>query len=182
MRTYFLTAPRWVLGVLTGLPFGLIMAIYFKIVSPASWTVTLISGAMAAVFFGTGMAYSLNKSRKLMRDAAADLTTDQLAAAQRAAGRGPIPADPAIRAAARGIATQQLGYSLRYRKLWIVAAAFLALSLVVSFIDDGAEWRNAGTVAGLLAAGFQLYWPRRLRERIRRLSSDEDEQAEGATR
>jgi hypothetical protein len=59
----------------------------------------------------------------------------------------------------------------RYRKYWIVAAAFLALSLVLSIID-GLEWRNTGVVVGLLAVGFQLYWPRRLRERIRQLSAD----------
>jgi hypothetical protein len=61
MRAYLSKAPRWIMAVITGLPFGIMMGIYTKIDGPMSSTGAVLEGLVAGVFFGVAMAFSIDK-------------------------------------------------------------------------------------------------------------------------
>jgi hypothetical protein len=51
-----LNAPRWVLALVTGVPFGLWMALSTRFLQDGSWTEALVTGGVAGVFFGATMS------------------------------------------------------------------------------------------------------------------------------
>src|SRR3954454_2835079 len=133
MRTHLAKPPRWVLAVITGFPFGITMGIFTKIDGPTSWTESVVGGLVIGVVFGVAMAFSLDKRLCTMDAAVGDLPTGKRKAAHRAADRGPLPADPEIRAAALRIAMNKLDL-LRPKKLFIVAAMVLLLTSTVGLV------------------------------------------------
>jgi hypothetical protein len=84
MRAYLSKAPRWIVAVVTGLPFGVMMGIYTKIDGPTSWMGAVLGGLVAGVFFGAVMAFSIDKRRRAMRAAVGDLPTGEAKAARAA--------------------------------------------------------------------------------------------------
>jgi hypothetical protein len=177
MRIDLADAPRWVAGVVTGIPFGAAMGVYTKIDGPTSWTAAIVGGLITGVAFGTGMALWLDRQRRELRAAAGDLPAGKLMAARRAAHRGPVPIDPEIRAAARRIATRQLDRFLRTRKLFIAVMA-LAVVVGVGMALTGSPWRLLYALGAGALLIDQRYWPQRLRRRIALLSEATDETAE----
>jgi hypothetical protein len=175
MRTDLADAPRWVLGTVTGIPFGAATGVYTTIDEPTSWTEAIVAGLIAGVIFGATMAYSLDQRRREVRAAAGDLPANKFRS--RAAARGPVPTDPEIRAAARRIATQQLDRFFRGRKLSIAAMA-LAVVFGVGMALTGSPWRLLYALgAGALLIN-QRHWPQRIRRRIALLSDTTEETAE----
>jgi len=55
VRTSLLTAPRWVLVLVYGVPFGLWMGLFGRFAHHDSWTEALIGGVLAGLFFGIFM-------------------------------------------------------------------------------------------------------------------------------
>ena len=177
MRTYLADAPRWVLGVVAGVPFGAGMGVYTKLSWSMSWPAAIVGGLITGVAFGATMAFSLDKQRREVHAAAGDLPANKLRAGHRAAERGPVPIDPETRAAARRIATRQLELLLRVRK-FVIAAMALQLVSSVGMAVTGSPWRLlCALVVGVLLIG-QWYWPQRIRRRIALLSEATDETAE----
>jgi Flp pilus assembly protein TadB len=170
MRAYLSKAPRWIMAVIIGLPFGIMMGIYTKIDGPMSSAGAVLEGLVAGVFFGVAMAFSIDKRRRAMRAAVGDLPTGEAKAARRAADRGPIPTDPEIRAAAVRIATQQLDL-LRpvLRRRFIVAMVLLLTFSVVGAVIESPWYLLYALVPALLLTSL-WYLPRRIRRRIRLLS------------
>jgi Flp pilus assembly protein TadB len=170
MRAYLSKAPRWIMAVSIGLPFGIMMGIYIKIDGPTSWMGAVVGGLVAGVFFGAVMAFSIDKRLRAMRAAVGDLPAGEAKAARRAADRGPIPTDPEIRAAAVRIATQQLDL-LRpvLRRRFIVGMVLLLTFSVVGAVIES-PWYLLYALVPALFLTSQWYLPRRIRRRIRLLS------------
>jgi hypothetical protein len=106
------------------------------------------------------------------------LTREQRRTAFRASRRGPIPTDPAIRAAALAAARQQLDrYRSRlFRVFLVVMPVFLVLSAVLTLLDDDREkWRAILPLAGAVLLTWAAFEPRRLRRRINLLSTPDQE-------
>jgi Flp pilus assembly protein TadB len=176
MRTYLADPPRWVLGVVTGVLFGVATGVYFKMYAP-TWTAAILRGLGVAAVFGATMAFSLYRERRDMRAVVGELPANKFKAAYRAAERGPVPTDPEIRAAARRIATQELARHLRGRTFVIVGSAF-ALVASVGLAVIGSPWQLLyAPVVGVLLV-VQWYWSQRLRRRIALLSEATEQTAQ----
>jgi hypothetical protein len=170
MRTYLLTAPRRMVGLFSGLIFGIGSAVFARVIDPpTSWPVTAVIGVATGVLFGGAMAFTLGRQRRALRTAAGDLPPAQLSAAYRAAAWGPIPADPQIRAAAARVAQSRIEAVRRARILFAAGLFLLSAGAVVNVLAG-----NYGTavlnVAAVLVLGSELYQLRRLPRRVESLS------------
>jgi uncharacterized membrane protein YraQ (UPF0718 family) len=170
MRTYLLTAPRWAVGLYSGLFFGIGIAVVTRSFDqPTSWLVAAVTGVVTGVLIGAVMAFTIGVQRRDLRAAAGDLPAAQLLDAYRAAVRGPIPADPQVRAAAARVA-QRLIHAVR--QTWILSSA-LAILLVVGAVMNtttGEYGLAAMLAAAALANATEVYQLKRLRRRVERLS------------
>jgi hypothetical protein len=169
MRTYPANLPRWALALATGLPFGTAMGITFKIAGSASWTTAAVGGLIVGVGFGLAIAFAIDKRRREVRAAIGDLPADMSRAARRAADRGPIPADPEIRATALRLANDQLHRFRSVQKPFVVLAVLLLVSSVGQAVTTSA-WYLPEVLVSLLLLMGRWYWPKRLRRRIELLS------------
>jgi MFS family permease len=109
MRMYLLTAPRWVVGLGSGLLIATVVAVVFQFDnSTRSWTASVLTGVVFGALLGGGLVLSLTMQRSELREAAGELPPAQLSAAYRAAVWGEIPRDPVVRAAAARVAQRRL--------------------------------------------------------------------------
>lgn len=165
---------RWFTGILTGLVYGVLFALATRYLASESWTTAVIAGAATGPPFGIVMMIVQRRIDRLLSSLPGDLTRKQRRAAARAAGRGPVPTDPAVRAAALNFARQQLE---RYQSRWmrvalVVVPLFLVLSSVAALLDDDREWWSGiPQLAGAAAFGLMAFEPRRLRRRVAVLST-----------
>jgi hypothetical protein len=172
MRTFPFELPAWRLATMVGLPAGLLMTVGDRYVSQGSWTEALVSGAVVAVLLGGILLLGANRQRGLIRAAAGDLDQPALAAASRAAVRGPVPTDPQVRAAALDIATKQLRVVERPVVRILLTVAFsLGAIATIGAVAGGFGWLALLPAATTLSLGSQLHAVRRLRARIRQLSA-----------
>jgi hypothetical protein len=115
MRVSVEKSPAWVICLLTGVPFGAAMGTYSKI-DGSSLKFAVIGGVLIGFLFGTTMAFTLRRQRKLLvRAVGPDTSPVDRRAAGRALRRGPVPADPEVRAAAIRLARHQLDLLLHWR-------------------------------------------------------------------
>jgi hypothetical protein len=172
MRMYLLTAPRWVVGLGSGLLIATVVAVVFRFDnSTRSWTASVLTGVVFGVLLGGGLVLSLTMQRGELREAAGELAPAQLSAAYRAAVWGEIPSDPVVRAAAARVAQRRLETLRRPRFLVAIIAIAMTVGTVLHVLAD-----NYG-LAGLLAvAGLgwivEFFQPARLRRRLELLSAD----------
>ncbi|MFI7067948.1 hypothetical protein ACIBL3_43620 [Kribbella sp. NPDC050124] len=153
MRTYLLTTPRWVVGLFSGLVFGLGMAALIRFSSPpASWREAAVIGGVAGVLFGSAMAFGLDRQRRELRAAAGDLPPRQLLEAYRAAFRGPMPDDPLVRSAAARVARRRLESLRRARILFVILAILMGIGAVTNLI--GGDYWGAALLAAAALAWF----------------------------
>ena len=170
MRKWMLNAPRWVLALVTGVPFGLWMVLFGRFFQDVSWTQALVSGGIAGVFFGAAMGVYLHRLYRRTREAVGDLSNAEIKRAGRASVRGPVPADAEIRAAAHGLAISNFDL-LRRQRVW--ALPFLALMLgagIFLTVTEGAGWWIPIAFCAILGA-VTVYLPRHLRRRIELLQA-----------
>ncbi len=100
----------------------------------------------------------------------AGLTAERRTLAVRASRRGPVPDDPAIRAAAAGVTEDQLEQSISQRsKNLAIFAVIGLLELVMALTSSPWYWVATLMFAALFVA--QLKEPRTLRRRLALLSA-----------
>jgi hypothetical protein len=163
----------WLTGILAGLLYGVLFALAAHYLVSEDWTAAVIAGAVTGPLFGLVMAIVQRRTDRLFSSLPGDLTRKQRQAATRASRRGPVPADPAIRAAALDLAHRQLErYQTRWMRVALVAVPiFLVLSAVASRLDDDHQWWSGLVqLAGAALFGFMAFEPRRLRRRVAALS------------
>jgi len=110
----------WVQAMLFGVVFGVVMGLFAAHQSHGSGVADgLVTGSIGGVVFGLAMGWGTRRQQvaREQRTAAvtAGLTAERRTQALRVSRRGPIPDDPAIRAAAAGLARDQLGQSISHR-------------------------------------------------------------------
>ena len=170
MRTYLLTAPRWILGLGTGLLFGGLFGFFGWVFGAMSGPEPVIAGVVCGLLFGGSMVIMRERQQRQLRTAAGELPPDQLRAADRAASRGAVPTDPQVRAAAARVAQSRLDSMLRLRVIVIVGIVLLIASTVLNAID-GEIWSTIITCLGVLTMANLLYEIKRLRRRVGELST-----------
>jgi hypothetical protein len=172
--------PSWVAGTAAGVMYGVLFALGARYLGDVSWTAALIMGGIGAPFFGVAMGFLNRQMKQMMAPTAGgdDLTRKQRGTAFRAAQRGPIPEDPAVRAAAAEYARRHLHQAeKRWNRIMIAFGAFfLLVSFVVGvFDDDRPWWRSLLPLCGAALFSCLLFQPRRLRRRITALTAEQPE-------
>ena len=164
MRTWLLTAPRWVHQVTSGVLFAVVWtAIWLVEDDDAPWA-ALVGGVVAGALFGLLMGAWSHRTAQGTRAAIGELTPRERRAAARASWRGDVPADPGVRAAAVRMVDHQLALYLPLRAFTlVVGAVFLAGYVLAALISSPWWWLAAAFWAGMLA--LSLLAPSRLRRR-----------------
>jgi hypothetical protein len=169
VRNLLRDATDWQYGLCMGLLFGVLFGVGLRYPMGESWTVALVSAGLAGPPFGLAMALVRRRERRSMeRFRSIDLTPKQQRLAQRAAWRGPVPSDPAVREAAAELARVQVRrlvawwFRLLAGLMFLVEVAALVLDVVAGDWSPGMVLK----VAGALLFGFGLIGPRLLRKRL----------------
>ncbi|TCO41014.1 hypothetical protein EV646_116105 [Kribbella antiqua] len=135
-------------------------------------TFALVGGLVVGAFFGAGMTYSLNRQRRSERRALGNVRQQDWKAARRAAARGAVPADPAVRAAAARLAVDQLSSLRRRRKLIVIVFGVNLVIAVVNLFVNPSLWCAVLAICWTLGVAGQWYLQRRLRHRVNLLTDD----------
>jgi hypothetical protein len=165
-----LNAPWWVLALVTGVPFGLVMGV-FVAVRDGDPLLAAYMGAVAGTFFGLAMGVVLARQNRRAR-AALTVAPGQELAVLRAAGKGPAPADPAVREAALRLVIDQRRQLARWRiPSLVLFGAFAVLDAVVAITGNPWLWLGVALFVGL--AALPLVTARRVERRIAVLQGHE---------
>lgn len=169
MRERLLHAPAWVLGLLNGSLFGLFWTAFTRYSDGDSWTSALVQGALMGLFFGAVMGRLQHRQQQGVRDVAGRSPEGLSRRVRRAAVRGPVPAEPAVREAARGLALAQLVQLDRQRR-W-APTFFVLVGLLSAYLAmTDSPWWWLAVVAWAVAAVGHPWLRSRLRRRTALLS------------
>ena len=163
MRTWLDDAPRWVQVLVIGTAFGAAMGLWHYL-SGESVASAVGQGAVGGVVFGAVMATWRRRVRTQERAAIGPLPDGLEPTVRRAAFRGPVPTDPAVRASAARLAAVQLAESRRHR-LRDVAVFGVLILCAASLALSSAWWSLALAWTTALLVG-RLWEPRRLQRRL----------------
>jgi len=176
MSAHVLTAPRWLLGVVVGLPIAVVVGLLVGLLSSGDWFLALLCGAFAGLLIGLLVAHTALTHRQQVRLAVGELPLETLVPAYRASQGGPVPADPATRATALKIATHQLNLlGGNSSGILIPFCLMPALLVFITDTDRPAAYVAIPALLGVLATALLsyqlLYVPRQLRKRVDLLSA-----------
>jgi hypothetical protein len=163
-RDRLLTAPRWVIGLISGLLFGAVMG-GMNGLRHGRWAEAFIEGAIAAVVYGAIMGVVMHRQFGRYREAVGDVPQSEVRRAVRQAGRGSVPEDPEVRAAAYRLLITQRDELRRLRPLALVVLLVLAASGTFLAIAQRPGWWEAWLVWVLFLV-LHLVVPRRLGRRL----------------
>lgn len=170
MRAYLLTAPRWVLSLLHGLPFGFVLATAILWDRQASAQQIIGLGLVSGLVYGVGVAFAGEKERREARTVIGEVSPDRLRAVCRASRRGPVPADPEVRASSLRLA----GHDAAKAQRGLILTIPFGLLLTVAAITKAGESPVFIVLAVLFAVGlgYQLFATRQLKHRAQLLGAD----------
>lgn len=176
MRNRLLDLPPWLMGIVSGLLYAVLFGLAMRYVFSEEWPTALTAGAVTGPLFGIAMAVINWRAQRALAAVGGDvLTREQRHAAQQATEGGAAPSDPAVRAAALGLARRNLvrAEARAPRIIMAVAAVGVALVSTMQMLDGDSDWSRS--LPSLGSAGFVgfyiIHWPRRIRRRIAELSS-----------
>jgi len=164
----------WRRALLYGVPFGIVIGLFAAHRGHGSGLADgLINGIFSGALFGLAMGWLTRRQQaaREQRTAAftAGLTAQHRTLAVRASRRGPIPDDPAIRAAAARLTRDQLERTTSQRNRNLAGlAAFTLLELVQALISS--PWFWLGVLLFAVAIVAQLRQPRTLHRRLAQLN------------
>ena len=170
VNAWMTRAPRWQLSVLMGLLVAPCFVLVFRLGRDTTWTTAVLTGLLTAAICAPVLGFMVARQIRDSVVAGGPLTDVDRAVAERAARRGPVPEDDALRLAALRIAEDraaQLG-TARVRAC-LFGAALLLVSVVLAVLTSPWWWTAAVFWAALLAVS--LVAPGRLRRRIELLRS-----------
>lgn len=164
MRAYLLTAPRWVLSLLHGLPFGFVLATAILWDRQASAQQIIGLGLVSGLVYGVGVAFAGEKERREVRTVIGDASPDRLRTVCRASRRGPVPADPEVRASSLRLARHDAAKAQR----GLILAIPFGLLLTVAAVTKINESPVLILVAALfpVTLAYQVFATRRLKQRV----------------
>lgn len=171
MQSNFSDPPRWLVAVWTGLIGGVGVGFFIK-TDGTGWTPSAIIAGVAAILFALVTGKLEPSWRREREELEAGLPADKVQLARRASMRGPVPADPEVRAAALRIAFDGLARSSKQPGPRLATAFGVVMAIVaVGAALSGSLWAllYAFSASAMLYSGW--YLPRRLRRRIELLSA-----------
>jgi Flp pilus assembly protein TadB len=164
VRTWLLTAPRWVHRAVSGVLFGGFMTVFLGLEDGGSWPAAVLGGVVGGLLFGLVMGSWSHRTARGTRAAIGELGPRERRIAARASWRGDVPADPDVCRAAVRMIDHQLALYLPLRTFTLVVGAlFLAGYVVAAVLSSPWWWAAAAFWAGMLA--LSLLAPGRLRRR-----------------
>lgn len=171
MRERMLQAPPWVLAVVSGTMFGSSWALWTHYGDGDSWTASLVPGVLLGLFFGAVVGPIQHRQQRGVREAAARSPEGLSRRVRRAAFRGAVPGEPAVREAAQGLALAQLTQLDRQRR-W--APLFFLLMAIVSAVaaTTGSPWWSLAVPVWTLAAAWHIWLRGHLRRRAALLGAE----------
>lgn len=165
----------WSRALLYGVPFGVVMGLFAAHRGPGFGVVDgLIAGIFSGVLFGLAMGW-LTRRQQLAREQraaafTAGLTAQHRTLAVRTSRRGPIPDDPATRAAAAALTRDQLERSTGQRNKNLARlGALVLLELVLALTSSPWFWLAVLIFAAAIVA--QLREPQKLHRRLAQLNA-----------
>jgi hypothetical protein len=172
MRYYLNTAPRWVLCLIYGLPFGAIMAIGILADNSSGALEIIAFGLVAGLVFGAGMTFVTGKQRGEVRTVIGEIPADRVRGVYRAAWTGPVPSEPELHAAALRLARYDSAQA--WRGL-ILPVPFALLFAAAAIFKDENRLPYAGVAIFLLAGiVYQVITTIRLKRRVELLAEADE--------
>lgn len=167
----------WVRVLTSGVPFGVLMGLFAAHRHGSDVVDGLITGTVSGVLFGWFMSWATRRQEVAREQRTAAFTgrliLEHRALAVRASRRGPVPDDPAIRAAAAALTRDQLGQSISQRSKNIAIFGVIGLlELVLALTSSRWYWLAVLMFAALIVA--QLRQPQALRRRLALLNPTAD--------
>ena len=170
MRTRLLTAPAWALGLAYGGAFSLLYTAWGRFGQGRSWGEAVAVAVVCGALFGLVIGPVQRAQNQRTAAAVGSRSGVDLGRVVRAASRGPVPADPKERRAARVVAAAQLAALDRQLPYAVVVAAvLLGISAWLVVTDSPHWWLGAVFCAVVLLPRAVI--GRRLRRRIERLDA-----------
>ncbi|MGC4938604.1 hypothetical protein [Kribbella sp. DT2] len=174
MRAYLLTAPRWILCLLYGLPFGAIMTVGILWDNASGALEVILFGLVVGLLYGVGVTIVNEKPRREVRALIGEVPREQISAVFRGARSGRVPADREVRAAALRPADHDSSRALR--------GAIIGIPFAVLIIAAAISGRNAprfplfaaSAVLLVVVTAHQCYRWRSLKRRIELLTPTKD--------
>lgn len=172
MRERLVMMPTWALFLSSTLLLLLpLLTITLITERPSHLTPSLVFLGGFSLIFGATTTLTLKRRFRRERLAVGDVPRDVEAAAHKAVMRGPIPADPQVRAATLRLAEHQLDLIVKWRWLVIVGLTLAALSTIGGVIGASESPWSLLVIAGYAPLMFgQWWWPTKLRRRIHELA------------
>lgn len=162
----------WVQGLAYGLFFGVAMTLFFGL-RQGEWVGAVVGGAVGGLLFGATMGAIMSRLNRRLLGELATLAPDQLRTVVRASSRGPRPADPQLRAAAKRLVDRQRREALRARRSSVaICAVLIALYVVLALTQSW--WWGLGGLLFLSALLLTLRAPARLERRSVFLDTGEE--------
>jgi hypothetical protein len=167
-RHRMLTAPRWVVGVVAGIPFGAAMGIGAGL-RHGRWTVALTEGVVAGVVYGVVMGIVMHRRFARYREAIAGVPQRNVRRAAREARKGRVPDDAEARRAISRLLTIQLA-ELRRQRRWAPAFSLVMVAGSVFLALAQTPWWWVTVPFWLALLAMHLALPHRLARRLELLS------------
>lgn len=146
------------------------MAVFNIVVDDDPLQRGILAAAVGGVFFGAFMGLFLTRVNRRTRAAVGDVAPDRRVAVLRSAAKGPVPEDPAERAAAARLVSHRLEETRRNRWRTLgVTALFLLLGGWLAVTSSPWWWCWVATWCVLL--GWSLVLPARLPGRLAELQA-----------
>ncbi|GAB2615129.1 hypothetical protein [Kribbella endophytica] len=174
MRAYLLTAPRWVLCLVYGLPFGAIITIGILWDNSSGALEVVLFGLIAGLLYGVGGTIVNEKPRREVRALMGEVRRKQFPIVFRAARRGAVPADPDVRAAASRLAAHDSSKAILGVAIGSPLTALMIAAAVTQ--SDSPRFPLFTGLAALLVVliAYQGYQWRHLKRRVKLLTPTND--------
>jgi Flp pilus assembly protein TadB len=164
LRDRLLTAPRWVVGLAAGVPFGAFMGLYEGL-RHGHWGDALIAGVIAGAVYGAIYGVFMHRRFGRYREAIGGVPQRDVRRAAREARKGRVPQDPEARRSAYRLLDVQLG-ELRRQRRWAPVFFVLILTLSVFLALTQTPWWWVIVPFWLAMLVMHLVLPRRMGRRL----------------
>jgi hypothetical protein len=164
MRAFLITAPRWILCAVYGLPFGAIWTGGILWDNQAGSIQIIAFGLVGGLLFGVLMMFATEKQRREVRGVIGAVRPEEVSTVCRAVRGGPVPADPEIRAAAWRLASHDSAEA-KLRLFVAIPATVLVIAGTTAQADYSPLYFGL-SVLSVLTLAWQLYWTRHLKQRV----------------